>query len=837
MKLERKQKSTLDERLEKFKRKRTNEELELDNKITIEMPVLNAQALVDMKERKKHNDELLEPKQKEVDELVDETEKQKKDSEKKAQAFTEQYLIDNFKDKYLKEDNNYTVQCKGRKELRQLIEQCKLNNIKYKFVKLTEQDHKYDVKFTLVESVKTNLVKNNNYTKLIESLSQEIGQEYRRLSEINGIDFDELVYGKDGFMNALYPSNPNYVYFPDFNGDVIYSEKHWNELVDWAKKEKGLDIKGLYDGHKDDFFSQLGESLNEKLDLDTLKKLLKDYKDNKFELDSLYIDNDGWVATSDSSYSLEESLKLNERYGDPIKASELKNRLNVIVDKLNNVDDDAPIPSTSGTYGHSGEFIYLDNIGFVYFDEIDKLSKNNTNNYHLYTINDSGNMDEYIGTYENFDDAYKESQDYEYAMIERTLDSDDGEELDSKVVYTRNQDGEKFYDDELHAAYNESLDTTQKLIDDAKKFAKDNNKDVKVKGVVSSNECAIDTFPEDFNEMVKLFSSKFDVYDEDEELERFKIKEKSVVEEGWKELGYDHYGNQSLDLINDWLSDHKQAKEDFIAYVKTKVTNKEALKSILKDVFNVTEENLQPKGLGESLKLNEGIASDYDKAIDNLCNVINQIKKQSKSAKGLTQSKVDECIDNAEKGLKLIKDNLKYLVIFVQNNTNENLQQKGLGQTQINEDLQVVGDLKDYAPNDKALPLWTEILKNNLVDDFDLVLSDLYPDGVTIEQLNKLLSFDQDFVRSMIGLDSEPELDLRAEADKEFEDSLNDTIERDLDNDDEDNVDDIEDVLNDTEEDEENNKAITTKENPYTTTSTGYGEEEDLPDDDETYLG
>lgn len=76
----------------------------------------------------------------------------------------------------------------------------------------------------------------------------------------------------------------------------------------------------------------------------------------------------------------------------------------------------------------------------------------------------------------------------------------------------------------------ETLDDTQNLINDAKKFAKENNKDVKVTGLVSSNECSISTFPEDFNEMVKLFNTKFDVYDEDSELERFKIKSKLTNE-------------------------------------------------------------------------------------------------------------------------------------------------------------------------------------------------------------------------------------------------------------------------------------------------------------------
>ena len=72
---------------------------------------------------------------------------------------------------------------------------------------------------------------------LEESQAQEISNEYRRLSKEYGIDFEDLVYGEEGFMRTKYPDN-----FPDFAGDVIYSEKYWNELVEFAK-EKGIDLK------------------------------------------------------------------------------------------------------------------------------------------------------------------------------------------------------------------------------------------------------------------------------------------------------------------------------------------------------------------------------------------------------------------------------------------------------------------------------------------------------------------------------------------------------------------------------------------------------------------
>ena len=72
---------------------------------------------------------------------------------------------------------------------------------------------------------------------LEESQAQEIGREYDRLSKEFGIDFNDLVYGEKGFMKTKYPEG-----FPDFAGDVIYSKKYWDELVEFAK-EQNIDLK------------------------------------------------------------------------------------------------------------------------------------------------------------------------------------------------------------------------------------------------------------------------------------------------------------------------------------------------------------------------------------------------------------------------------------------------------------------------------------------------------------------------------------------------------------------------------------------------------------------
>lgn len=104
---------------------------------------------------------------------------------------------------------------------------------------------------------------------LDESLTQEIGQIYQELSDKFNIDFDELVYGEDGFMNNCYPDG-----FPDFNGDVIYNHKYWDELVDWAKKNKNLDLTKTSDiSALDEKIDKIAEAKNKLIkQRDTLVK-------------------------------------------------------------------------------------------------------------------------------------------------------------------------------------------------------------------------------------------------------------------------------------------------------------------------------------------------------------------------------------------------------------------------------------------------------------------------------------------------------------------------------------------------------------------------------------
>ena len=72
---------------------------------------------------------------------------------------------------------------------------------------------------------------------LEESVTQELGDIYSALDKKYNLNLDELIHGKDGFMETKYPDG-----FEDFKGDIVYSQKYWKEFEQWLKDTKGIDL-------------------------------------------------------------------------------------------------------------------------------------------------------------------------------------------------------------------------------------------------------------------------------------------------------------------------------------------------------------------------------------------------------------------------------------------------------------------------------------------------------------------------------------------------------------------------------------------------------------------
>ena len=243
----------------------------------------------------------------------------------------------------------------------------------------------YGIKFEkLIRPYKIDRNKLEESINLKESQAQEIGREYSRLSKKYGIDFEDLVYGEEGFMKTKYPDN-----FPDFAGDVIYSEKYWNELVEFAK-EKGIDLKEELFKKKDQNKKLIEGFCGNESDIvllshqyltlckrDKVEEVIKAWNQVEAENDFLDLSHD----------ELEEKIAAYTQYGnfevlDSPKFSNISMHLDLYLDvqigELVSVSDyvEAMLPDTEEEDGKLYTYKYLREIGeWVYGAKFERLIK------------------------------------------------------------------------------------------------------------------------------------------------------------------------------------------------------------------------------------------------------------------------------------------------------------------------------------------------------------------------------------------------------------------------------------------------------------------------------
>ena len=87
----------------------------------------------------------------------------------------------------------------------------------------------------------------------------------------------------------------------------------------------------------------------------------------------------------------------------------------------------------------------------------------------------------------------------------------------------------------------------------------------------------------------------------------------------------------------------------------------------------------------------------------------------------------------------------------------------------IEESLKLISDISDYTPWSGAVDFYEEIVDAGKLEELEFILEDIYPDGLTMTELNDLLWFEQDWVREMIGL----ELEDNEEDDEDLEEDTN----------------------------------------------------------------
>jgi len=95
----------------------------------------------------------------------------------------------------------------------------------------------------------------------------------------------------------------------------------------------------------------------------------------------------------------------------------------------------------------------------------------------------------------------------------------------------------------------------------------------------------------------------------------------------------------------------------------------------------------------------------------------------------------------------------------------ENCEEK---KEEIKEDLKILADINDYQPWSGAVDFYYEIVDADKLYDLEFILEDIYPDGLTMTQLNDLLWFEEDWLRDMLGMKEDKSEDDTDDIDDRF---------------------------------------------------------------------
>ena len=77
----------------------------------------------------------------------------------------------------------------------------------------------------------------------------------------------------------------------------------------------------------------------------------------------------------------------------------------------------------------------------------------------------------------------------------------------------------------------------------------------------------------------------------------------------------------------------------------------------------------------------------------------------------------------------------------------------------VNADLKIICDLGDYQPWQGAVETYNRIKDAGMLDDFERLMEDSYPEGLTMTELNDILWFEPEWVFEMLGMDNGDEDD------------------------------------------------------------------------------
>ena len=88
--------------------------------------------------------------------------------------------------------------------------------------------------------------------------------------------------------------------------------------------------------------------------------------------------------------------------------------------------------------------------------------------------------------------------------------------------------------------------------------------------------------------------------------------------------------------------------------------------------------------------------------------------------------------------------------------------------------------LEAFEPWSGAINTYERLVNHDLLDDFEEVLDETYPDGMSETELNDILWFDPDWVYESVGLMTESELEDKIEELKNYIQDERDEMEEEL---------------------------------------------------------
>lgn len=70
-------------------------------------------------------------------------------------------------------------------------------------------------------------------------------------------------------------------------------------------------------------------------------------------------------------------------------------------------------------------------------------------------------------------------------------------------------------------------------------------------------------------------------------------------------------------------------------------------------------------------------------------------------------------------------------------------------------ELKIIARMSDYSPWSGAVENYNELEERGLLEDFEDLIAECYPDGIEMVQLNDILWFDWDWVRESLNIQEE----------------------------------------------------------------------------------